>query len=150
MSTKESNLVNVSTLQLTDRLRIVQQNLSRNVSYQDLINDLNTRIVDISQRNYVRTVSNNYVIDFDNDQVILVDASSNDVTVTLPLVTDAFNAPSIISTTYAIKRIDNTPANTVLVFPQLAASIDGDINVSLLPLAYVRVVTDGNNWWIVS
>lgn len=150
MSTKESNLVNVSTMNLTDRLRIVQQNLSRNVSYQDFINDINGRLTEAEQQNFVRTVNNNTVVDFDDDQVILVDASLNDVTVFLPQASDAWDAVNAISKTYVVKRIDSAVANTVLVNPQLAALIDNQPNVDLQPLAYVRVVTDGNNWWFVS
>lgn len=150
MSTKESNLVNVATLNLTDRIRVVQQNLSRNVSYLDFINDINGRLTEAEQQNFVRTVNNNTVVDFDDDQVILVDASLNDVTVTLPQASEAWDTILNISKTYVVKRIDSAVANTVLVNPQLAALIDNQPNVDLQPLAYVRVVTDGNNWWFVS
>lgn len=150
MSTKESNLVNVSTLGLNDRLRIVQQNLSRNVSYLDFINDINGRLTEAEQQLFVRTVTNNTVVDFDDDQVILVDAALNNVTVTLPQASDAWDATLGISKTYVVKRIDNVISNEVFVNPQLAALIDGQPDVELAPLAYVRVVTDGNNWWFVS
>lgn len=150
MSTKESNLVNVSTLGLNDRMRIVQQNLSRNVSYQDFINDLDARLTAVEQQLFVRTVFNNTVVLFDDDQIILVDGSLNDVTVTLPLASAAWDAVNAVSKTYVVKRIDSVPANEVFVNPQLSALIDGQANVELQPLSYVRVVTDGNNWWFVS
>lgn len=150
MSTKESNLVNVATLGLNDRLRIVQQNLSRNVSYQDFIADIDARLTAQEQQNFLRTINNNTVVDALDDQIILVDAAINDVTVTLPQAADSWDAVNAITKTYVIKRIDAVVANTVLVNPQLAALIDNQPNVDLQPLAYVRVVTDGNNWWFVS
>jgi len=150
MSTKESNLVNVSIMGLNDRLRIVQQNLSRNVSYQDFINDLDGRLAEAEQQLFVRTVLNNTVVDFDDDQVILVNAAVNAVNVTLPLASDSWDAVNNISKTYVIKRIDTVAANEVFVVPQLTALVDGQNDVELQPLSYVRVITDGSNWWFVS
>ena len=59
------------------------------MSYLDFINDINGRLTEAEQQNFVRTVTNNTVVDFDDDQVILVDASLNDVTVTLPQASEA-------------------------------------------------------------
>lgn len=147
MATKESNLITVESLTLTDRFRILQQNLSRNITYLDLINDINGRLTEADQQNFVRTTTANTVVDFDDDNIILVDASFNNVTVTLPDAGDSWDATFMVSKTYMVKRID-TSANTVMVLPQGAATLDGQPDASLSAYAYIRVFTDGTNWWL--
>lgn len=147
MATKESNLITVDSLTLNDRFRILQQNLSRNISYQDLINDINGRLTDAEQSNFVRTTTVSTVVDFDDDQIILVNAAFNDVTVTLPDAADAWDNTFNISKSYMVKRIDNS-ANTVRVAPQGVATIDTQADVLLSAFAYIRVFTDGANWWL--
>lgn len=72
---------------------------------------------------------------------VLANGSSAGFTITLP-------APSP-GATVRVKRVDNTPANTVLVQQHASETIDGLNSISLI-VQYdsLWVVSDGTNWYI--
>jgi len=76
----------------------------------------------------------------DEDIVVLVDATSNNITVDLP-------DPTEVGRTITIKRIDATP-NTVTL-DGLGANIDNNSTMNIIfPLA-IKLISDGSNWWII-
>lgn len=77
----------------------------------------------------------------ENAQVVLANASSGNVTVTLP--TAVGNGGKY----FFVKKVDST-GNKVIVSG--APSIDGDATLELL-LQYecVQLVSDGSNWYVV-
>ncbi|MCI5056445.1 MAG: hypothetical protein MRY83_10080, partial [Flavobacteriales bacterium] len=77
-------------------------------------------------------------------EVLLVDATSGSVTITLP-------ATSAVSTgkTYHIKKTDGT-ANNVIIDGNGAETIDGALNqTSNVPYGGWKIVSDGSNWMII-
>ena len=75
------------------------------------------------------------------DHIILIDASSNNVVVTLP------TAVGISGKVYSCKRIDNS-SNTVTIEGDGSETIDESADFPLFPLEYIEPVSDSSNWWI--
>ncbi|GIX04970.1 MAG: hypothetical protein KatS3mg114_0839 [Planctomycetaceae bacterium] len=90
----------------------------------------------------VATKTTNYSVT-STDSVLLCDATSGALTVTLP------TAAGITGRQYSIKRI-SSGANTVTVAAQSGQTIDGTAT-RVLGTQYetVTVVSDGSNWWVV-
>lgn len=77
----------------------------------------------------------------ETDDVLLVDATYQDVTVTL------MDPAPLIGHVYYVKRIDTTD-NTVTLDPGTLL-IDGLPSLELLPWDTVALVTNGSEWWVV-
>jgi hypothetical protein len=78
-----------------------------------------------------------------SDTVILADATSGSVTITLP------TASSASGYRFFVKRIDNS-GNSVTVQRSSSDTIDGAINQTLgLQYMSITVVSNGNNWFII-
>jgi hypothetical protein len=78
-----------------------------------------------------------------SDTVVLADATSGSVTITLP------TASSASGYRFFIKRIDNS-ANSVSVQRQGSDTIDGATSQSLsLQYMSITVVSNGSNWYII-
>lgn len=76
------------------------------------------------------------------DNLVLVDAASNDITVTLP-------DPAAGNQTVAIKRIDGA-ASSVRIASAAAANIDGGVQYALnTQYEAIVVVSDGTQWWVL-
>jgi hypothetical protein len=90
----------------------------------------------------VATKTTNYSVT-STDSVLLCDATSGALTVTLP------TAAGITGRQYSFKRI-SSGANTVTVAAQSGQTIDGAAT-RVLGTQYetVTVVSDGSNWWVV-
>jgi len=79
----------------------------------------------------------------DTDSVLICDASSGALTVTLP------SASGIAGRQYTIKRI-NTGTNVVTIAAASGETIDGAASVDLgSQYDVITVVSDGSNWWMV-
>ena len=88
------------------------------------------------------TVTGDFQVDISNG-TILVDATSGDVEITLPLIADG------IGYHYRVKRIDNS-AFTVTVVGDAGEVIDDDVaGVELDYLEAIHVQNDGSKWWMV-
>jgi len=91
----------------------------------------------------VKSVTANYTATA-SDRVILCDATSNSITVSLP------SASGITGRVYTIKRIDGS-TNTVTIDPNGSETIDGASTYSLgSQWDFVTIVSDGSNWVIVA
>jgi hypothetical protein len=88
-----------------------------------------------------QTITGNTTLDA-ADCVVLVDATSNAVTVTLPT---AAAGDEVI---YRIKRVDNS-GYVVKVDANGSETIDGVLEIILLTLDSVTLTSDGTEWWIL-
>jgi hypothetical protein len=77
-----------------------------------------------------------------SDEVILVNATSANVTITLPTAVGNTNL-------YCIKKIDNS-IHTVTVATTLSQTIDGGASAAInVQYASVSVVSNGSNWFVI-
>jgi len=91
----------------------------------------------------VKSVTANYTATA-SDRVILCDATSNSMTVSLP------SASGITGRVYTIKKVDSS-ANTVTIDPNGTETIDGSSTYSLSSQwDFVTIVSDGSNWVIIA
>lgn len=90
----------------------------------------------------VSTKSSNYTITT-SDTVILADATSGSINITLPTASGAS------SYRFFVKKID-TSTNTVTILRQGSDTIDGGTS-ALIQVAYVSVtvVSNGSNWYVI-
>ncbi|MHC4617381.1 MAG: hypothetical protein ACYTEQ_06465 [Planctomycetota bacterium] len=88
----------------------------------------------------VVVITANYTVTA-SDDVILVDASGGDVTITL-------QASAAIRSALYIKRKDTTKANTVTISGN-GNSIDLQANQTLYTMESMRLQSDGSDWWIL-
>jgi len=78
------------------------------------------------------------------DEVVFVDASSNDVTITL------VSASGIEGIQHNIKRVDDSSSYTVTIDGDSSETIDGETTITLDDqYAAVTIVSDGTNWLIL-
>jgi len=99
-----------------------------------LVNKINGLKINISTKtsDYTATLT---------DDTILVDSSSNDVTISLS------SAASAVGKIFSIKAIDIT--NTITIDGN-GSEIDGDLTKLLTGLYdCITVISDGSNWWII-
>lgn len=91
----------------------------------------------------VRTVTGVATVVILSDYILLGDASSADVTITLP------SAASLEGRTLIIKKIDST-LNTVTIAADAGETIDGAATQVIYTQYTSRtIVSDGTEWWIV-
>jgi len=91
--------------------------------------------------NNLKVITSDYTIQY-SDYYIIVNASSNNITLTLPLNID-------IGTSYIIKRIDNS-SNIVEILPSESMLIDGQSSMNVKnQYSCYSITTDSNNWFIV-
>ena len=122
--------------QLTQHLARIQLELEQNDRKNLKAADVATR----TSRSFVTYTADTTV--GQGQDVILVDASSAAVTITLPPAADAFKE-------LCIKKIDAT-GNTVTLDGNASETID-DSTTLVLSSQYdaVRISSDGSEWWIL-
>jgi hypothetical protein len=97
--------------------------------------------------NNLSTVTTNYTVSV-NDYYILINAASNNITLTLPSAIKS-------GTTYTFKRIDSSSNTVTLTPPSLGLDsppvyIDGETSISIIrQYNSFTITTDSNNWFIV-
>ena len=73
----------------------------------------------------------------------LVDATSGNVTITLPTAVENFAA-------FIIKKIDSS-TNTVIVDGNASETIDGDATITIYDqYNYIEIISDGTNWKVIN
>lgn len=98
--------------------------------------------VTVSRTHTVVTVTSNYTVDSD-DYVILANATSTPIIITLP------SATSADLNEYNIKRI-NAGSNLVTILPQTGELIDGATSIAInFQYASIRVISNGTAWFII-
>jgi hypothetical protein len=93
------------------------------------------------KKSYGTITSATYTLD-NTYYVILVDATSNSITVNLPAIATSDKV------TYVIKRIDNT-ANTVTIDGNLSETIDGNLTISLNYLDAITIICKSTTGWFI-
>lgn len=79
-----------------------------------------------------------------NETVILVDASGNAVTITLPAAST--NAGKY----YYIKKVDSSGRGVTVKGNTITETIDGEVSVSMaIQYQHIMVLCDGTVWWIL-
>lgn len=163
MSIKETNLVAITSDDFTqaDFVRVLDSEMSRKISLEQFGESIqpvleaqgfvtaNNATPNISQTRAIKTVVSDYTITED-DNVILVNTSGGDVTISLPTALSVYNVSNSTGQEFTVKKI-TTDSNTVTVMPDGAELIDGGsatLTGSLYPS--VSFVSDGSNWWVVS
>ena len=117
----EENELNAATNELQEEIDDMQESLS-------------TGIINIS---------NDYNAGSTDNQIIIVDASDGDVTITLPQALDAADK------TYYVKKIDSSN-NIVTVDPYSDETIDGQPQLDItIQYECYKIVCTGVKWWII-
>ena len=88
-----------------------------------------------------RTVTQNHTVTA-ADHIIFANATSTNITVTLP------SAANIIGRQYIIKRVD-TAGTSVTIATDGSETIEGASSMALIGHRSVVIQSDNNNWWIV-
>jgi hypothetical protein len=95
-----------------------------------------------SNTHSVQTISSGPYAIQTSDEIILVDAGSGNVVLTLPTAAGNSNA-------YDVKKIDSS-THTVTVNTTSSQTIDGGATVTLqVQYASITLVSDGSNWFVV-
>jgi hypothetical protein len=103
------------------------------------IRDVNT----IGFKTNIITITKDYT-PICSDYTILVDASSNDVTIELPKASDALGQVLIL------KRIDDEKGNEVTIDADGSETIDGDSTIELeVKYMSYSIQSDGSDWYIL-
>jgi len=125
-------LVDGGKLQVNDNFGVnIPNNNHENIHSRCQINGSFATKVDVVSANITLGV---------NHHVVLVNASNEARTITLP------NATTCAGRQYVIKKIDSS-ANAVTIAPQSGQTIDGQASISITTqYDYRRVVSDGANW----
>ncbi len=95
----------------------------------------------------VRTVTTNYTVNT-GDSVILGNATSGNITITLPIPSGSWDSGNSASIVYNISKIDAS-VNTVTIAPYASETIGGDASFDLeYQNEVLTLVTDGTNWFL--
>ena len=99
-------------------------------------------VANIGSANSIRTLSSSDTLG-STDNIVLADATSAEITVTLP---DSVSS----GVSYTIKKV-NSNANSVIVSAGESATLDGDQTKTLsgTALSSIKVVFDGTDWYIL-
>jgi len=102
-----------------------------------------TAWVSFSKGTVHTTTAASYTAGDNGESIVLADASSNAITVTLPPAADYANE------TLTVKKIDTT-GNQVDIDGDGTETIDNELSKSVnVPYTSIDVVSDGSNWWII-
>ena len=78
------------------------------------------------------------------DAIVLADASSNNVTITLPLASGASGR------TFYVKRLDGSGSYTVTIDCSGSDTVDGETSITIPDQwAVMGLVSNGSNWFIL-
>ena len=105
--------------------------------------DLRDVVVSAVGSRRVDTITSDTTVDTDYD-VVLVDATTSNVTVTLPAASGAMHK------IYTVKRLDGS-GNTVSVTTPGTETIDGGRPYNLTAqYQFITIACDGSNWYIIA
>jgi hypothetical protein len=105
-----------------------------------------TGVISSAVQEQVATKTADYTLDNTSETVVLVDASSNGVAITLPAA-----AAGLTGTMFRVKRIDNVVANTVSVAPDGSDNLEfSNSSVTLDSQgAAINIICNGSAWFIL-
>ena len=153
---KESNLTINTSMDDTEYVRVVIGGSSRRITLENLINSADTALAALGyQKNTglnrpVTAITGNYVATSANS-IIQGDCTSNNITVTLPAITDMWDATNEVTKVLTIKKVDTSATYSITINPPSGENIDNTNNVILTgadePSA--TVYTDGTEYWTI-
>lgn len=137
-----------SGLSATDAQAAIDEVEARLDTAESDITTVEGRLDSLEDKDFgnVTSVSSSSYTVLSTDSVILVDASSNDVTLNLP------TAVGINGKEYVVKRIDDASSNTydVIVDGSTTETLDGDlVKYIATKNGSIRIVSDNANWQIL-
>ena len=89
----------------------------------------------------------NYTIT-SSDGIVIVDATSGDITITLPTAASSYD--SGVGSIFTIKRsADDSSGNTLTVDADGSETIDGDLTKTLSAGSAMQIISNGSNWYII-
>ena len=105
-----------------------------------------TGVISSAVQEQVATKTADYTLDNTSETVVLVDASSNGVALTLPAA-----ASGLAGTMFRVKRIDSVVANTVSVAPDGSDNLEfANSSVTLDSQgAAINIICNGSAWFIL-
>ena len=103
----------------------------------------NSELADIvNQITALRTTTDSAVSVLPTDGTILIDASSNNISIS------HVSAVGLSGIEFIFKRIDDSD-NTVTITANGAETIDGDQSVELYAFESINTKSDNSDWWII-
>ena len=113
MSIKESNLISISNADFTasDFVRVLDGDTSRKITLQEFTESIDPLLLaegfikTAAANPAIRTVTTNATLDEDTDEIILVDTTAGNVTITLPAA--PFLGDGSTGKRYTIKKKTN-------------------------------------------
>ena len=157
MALKEEDLVTITSTDFTssDYVRVLDGDSSRKITLDSFVDSIDPLLLaegfiktvpttDVA----IRTVTANTTLDADTDQIILVDTTAGNVTVTLPAAN--LMGDGALGTRYTIKK-KTTDINKVTVATSGGATIDGSAFVDIIGpvMGSVTFVSDSFNLYTV-
>lgn len=154
--TKESNLTTETDMSTSDFMRIVTSG-SRKITLGNMLEASVTEleslgflrnIGDIRNRRITNVAAATYTLLLDDD-IVFVNASTNDIDITLMLASNAYDSTTNSSRVYTIKKNDVSATYVINLLPVGGALIDGETSIQLIGsnYPYFNIATDGTNWW---
>lgn len=159
---KENDFPAVTTIADNDFVRVLKDTSSRKMTKKNFVADIEQLLLDlgfltdstlpptIASTRKIETfiVSHSLVL---TDDVILMDATGENLVVDLPLASSAFDATDDKGQRFTIKKIDASNTFTVTIDPALGDLIDGNTAITLETDArpFVTIISDGTNWSLI-
>lgn len=161
--TTEDQLVQVQNLGRTDTFRSIKDGQSTKINMDGAATSLKAPLEDIgfittdtigsggSNRQAYRSVNANYTLTVD-DSVVTVDVTSGNLTITLPVMADVWDATNSRGQVFTVKIGVPSGSNTVTVVGSGGSTIDGQSSIVLtsgaVPYPGIEVIPDGTNWFV--
>lgn len=149
---RESRLPSIAQMNAnTDWIRVVIGDVSSRISPTNFATFISPLISDSVLRSTVRTVAVSTGI-LTTDNTIFADSTAGDITLTLPVPANAFDATNSLSNTFTITQKIHG-GNSVTISPNGSESIyDGTAQSSIILTsgAAVTLETDGIDWIVTS
>lgn len=159
-SNRETELVTVPSILTTDFVRVINEDDSRKITLTNFTANQEQLLLDlgfitsaeVTQTRSVLEVSSAYSLKT-TDEIIQVDASVADVTISLFVSALVYNPTLLQTRQYQIKRIDDDPLSTkVTIIATGPDSLDGDTTIEMIggrkPFVNLYPAAS-NNWWSI-
>ncbi|MCP4340359.1 MAG: hypothetical protein GY799_16070, partial [Desulfobulbaceae bacterium] len=137
---RETELVTVTSILDSDFVRVINEDSSRKITLTNFTANQEQLLLDlgfitsseVTQTRQVLEVSSAYTLKT-SDEIITVDASAADVTISLFVAALVYNPTTFQTKQYQIKRIDDDPLSTkVTIIATGPDALDGDTTIEMI------------------
>lgn len=150
--TKESNLSKSTTLSSSDEIRIVSGGMSRGITASNFATAIQSFFGTDGATKKIRSVSVSQSL-LTTDEVLAMDCSAADKTVTLPDCTGSsvWNSTTSQGKLYTIKKDDTSATYDLTVATTSSQTIDGSSSYLLAGAnsPWITVMSNGTEWKVV-